>query len=594
MRAEERRTRGTRTWAIIVALAVLLTMLGSTAAPAAQGYGDVPAGRLFHDQIMELTQLQIVAGYPDGTFRPDEQITRQQLAKMIVIATQKHTSAVDNPNNPSFSDVTPDAGLPYPYDYVEEAAGAGLVQGSDGLFHPFAPATRAQLALIVVRAGGDSLEDPPAGYKTGFTDVPAYADAAVTRAEYNGLLDGKTATEFDPYGLATRGHVAKIVIGMLAHLVPADNGSCITCHGNTALSMDVGTEKVPLHVDAAAYAANEHALVRCGECHTDMSPAPPHDATRIYGSWARFSAKDTDTTKSRNFYSVTANACVKCHTDARYKAFPQSEHGTIKDMKYNWDGSPRVEVKVTGSDGLEYATNENYDAKDCERCHIDRNCGTCHWKTEVTQKVTGDVLELWDQYDATADGTKGSQTEYAMDWTVNVASHDFVGSAELTSSNKVCSSCHVGYYQGDKSVPALDLYGMGIRRHPQTQELMLSGQRGVHETKQFCTDCHTNLHEMVYQNTEEGARVGQGPECEDCHADRVTATHKDVACTACHDAELPVYRDSAGEVQPYALKHKVQESWPSHNLTKAVLCSKCHYADNPLGVSPSVTPFAIH
>lgn len=54
----------------------------------------------------------------------------------------------------------------------------------------------------------------------------------------------------------------------------------------------------------------------------------------------------------------------------------------------------------------------------------------------MTQKVAGNVLDLWDQYDATADGTKGSQTEYAMDWTVNVASHDFVGSAELTSSNR--------------------------------------------------------------------------------------------------------------------------------------------------------------
>jgi len=95
---------------------------------------------------------------------------------------------------------------------VEEAVGLGIIQGyGDRTFGPQANVIRAQLALMLVRAGGSSLLQPPPGYLCPFTDVPAYAREAVRIAFYNGLLSGKTTTTFDPYGKATRGHVAKMV-----------------------------------------------------------------------------------------------------------------------------------------------------------------------------------------------------------------------------------------------------------------------------------------------------------------------------------------------------------------------------------------------
>lgn len=108
--AKERRRSGVHVlplmWAAVVGFAVLVAMLGSTIATAAPGYSDVPAGALFHDQIMALTGLQIAAGFPDNTFKPENAVTRQQFAKMIVLATDKHTDAVDNQTDPTFSDVT--------------------------------------------------------------------------------------------------------------------------------------------------------------------------------------------------------------------------------------------------------------------------------------------------------------------------------------------------------------------------------------------------------------------------------------------------------------------------------------------------------
>ena len=373
------------------------------------------------------------------------------------------------------------------------------------------------------------------------------------------------------------------------------NEQCLACHSIANIAMTVGAESVPVYVDAAAFTTGKHGSAQCTDCHVGFDMNPPHTVERIYGSWARFSVKDTDTTKSRNFYTVTADACLACHTDAKYAAMPQSEHGTIKDMKFEADGSPRLEQTVKGSDGKDYTVNESFDPPDCERCHIQTNCGTCHWNSKITQKQEGNVLDLWTMFDADSDKAKGAMTEYSMDWTVNVASHEFRSAETLKSSNEVCSACHVGYYQGDKSKPALGLAGIGIRRHPQTQELALSAARGVHETMQLCTACHTDTHEMVLKNTEMGGRTGSTLTCATCHADKAMAgeNHKTVTCAACHDAELGVHLDG-GLVVPMALKHSVEESWPSHNLTTDVLCAKCHVAGNTVGASTQVTPGPIH
>lgn len=369
---------------------------------------------------------------------------------------------------------------------------------------------------------------------------------------------------------------------------------CMFCHGIKNIGMIVGSEAVPVYVNIEDYAQTAHGEVECVACHININPAPPHNAERTYGSWARFSLKDTDVTKSRNFYSVPAEACLACHDDAAYAAFAQSEHGTIKDMLANADGSPRVEVMVKGSDGQDYATNENFDAKDCERCHINTNCATCHWESAIKQKQEGNVLDLWTSYDKDSDTAKGAMTEYGMDWTINVATHEFRSAEDLTSSNDVCTSCHIGYYQGDKSVPAIGLEGMGVRRHPQVQELALSASRGIHENMQICTKCHTDLHEMVYQNTEHGARLGGKTQCVNCHQDKAqTMIHKTVTCIACHDAELGVHLDN-GMVYPMALKHNLEESWPSHNLTLEVQCTKCHFAGNEVGAPETVTEVDIH
>jgi hypothetical protein len=183
-------------------------------------FPDVSPSNRFYKAISSLAAAGVVTGYDDGLFHPNDSVTRAQFAKIIVLALDEHTAAIDNVSTPTFSDVSY-TGSDYPYDFVEEAAGLGIVEGfENGTFGPRAKVTRAQLAIMLVRAGGMGLATPPAGYVCPFTDVPAYAREAVRVARFNNLVSGNTATTFDPYSPATRGQVAKMVHGLTQALAP--------------------------------------------------------------------------------------------------------------------------------------------------------------------------------------------------------------------------------------------------------------------------------------------------------------------------------------------------------------------------------------
>lgn len=182
------------------------------------GFIDVPADYRFYNEVMSLAGAEIIGGFSDGFFRPDDPVKRAQFAKIIMLAVGAHTDPIEAAGEATFPDV-PWTGLCYPFDYVEEAADLGIIKGlNGGLFGPYDNITRAQLALMLVRAGGAALTAPPPGYTHGFRDVPSFADEAVAVARYNGLLTGKTDELFDPYGVATRGQVAKMTSNLVGRL----------------------------------------------------------------------------------------------------------------------------------------------------------------------------------------------------------------------------------------------------------------------------------------------------------------------------------------------------------------------------------------
>jgi hypothetical protein len=138
-------------------------------------FTDVPPGHTFYSAITCLACRGIISGYSDGTFRPNNLVTRGQLAK-IVSNAEGFNEAV---TGQTFQDVPPTHTF---YEWVERLTTRGYMTGYNcggvgepcvnnrPYFRPFAEATRGQTSKIISNAAG--YNDPiPADFQT-FEDVP--------------------------------------------------------------------------------------------------------------------------------------------------------------------------------------------------------------------------------------------------------------------------------------------------------------------------------------------------------------------------------------------------------------------------------------
>ncbi len=119
----------------------------------AAGFKDVPDTYWAKGQINYLVSKGVVEGFPDGTFKPETAVTREQFAKMICIAKGLKEY---KPATPTFKDV---ASSRWSYGFVEAAVKAGYIKGyTDGTFKPANSITRQELAVLGVRVLGKEKE----------------------------------------------------------------------------------------------------------------------------------------------------------------------------------------------------------------------------------------------------------------------------------------------------------------------------------------------------------------------------------------------------------------------------------------------------
>jgi len=185
-----------------------------TILPAA--FPDVPASSWAYGAITE-AQLAvsgnadyITGGYPDGTFRPNAGVTRDQMAVFVARSAGLTGTA---PATPTFPDV-PDTA--FGYQEIEQCVDAGIVLGfGDGTYKPALAVTRDQLAVYVQRAA----HLDTAAYAGGFSDVPddywaadsiqACVDASIVQGYEDGtyqpgaVVNRATMVVFMIRGLAT-------------------------------------------------------------------------------------------------------------------------------------------------------------------------------------------------------------------------------------------------------------------------------------------------------------------------------------------------------------------------------------------------------
>jgi hypothetical protein len=193
-------------------------------------YSDVLPGSTFYAYVRCLACRGIVNGYSDGTFRPNNPVTRGQLSKIVSNSagyseTHSETTFQDVPVGSTF------------YQFIERLASRGFIAGypcggtgepcvppsSLPYFRPNANVTRGQTSKIVASAKG--LPAPPPGRHT-FQDVPVgstfwqWIEALATTGAISGYPCGGTGEPcvppgnlpyFRPNNDVTRGQSTKIV-----------------------------------------------------------------------------------------------------------------------------------------------------------------------------------------------------------------------------------------------------------------------------------------------------------------------------------------------------------------------------------------------
>jgi PKD repeat protein len=184
-------------------------------------FPDVPVQPAFWalDQILACVDAGIVTGYSDGTYKPTDPVTRDQMAVYISRALAGGDANVPTgPATATFSDVPTDY---WAYKYVEYAVAQNVVKGySDGTYKPADQVTRDQMAVFIARAivtptGDAGLVNytPPA--TATFPDVPTtfwaykYVEyiAQPTIAVTKGYPDG----DYHPEYVCTRDQMAVYV-----------------------------------------------------------------------------------------------------------------------------------------------------------------------------------------------------------------------------------------------------------------------------------------------------------------------------------------------------------------------------------------------
>jgi peptide/nickel transport system substrate-binding protein len=123
----------------------------------------------------------VLAGYPDGTFKPEGKVTREEFAKMIVVAKGL---ALVKPARATFTDVSTSR---WSYGYVQAAVKAGYIQGiGGGKYAPAAQIKRQDMAVLLVRVIGKEAEaktiKEPVAFANDESKIGAYAIGAVTIA----------------------------------------------------------------------------------------------------------------------------------------------------------------------------------------------------------------------------------------------------------------------------------------------------------------------------------------------------------------------------------------------------------------------------
>ncbi|MDJ0616253.1 MAG: S-layer homology domain-containing protein [Calothrix sp. MO_192.B10] len=195
--------------AVGVAAGTIAPLIAPTPSFAQTTFNDVQSNYWAAEFIQELSRRGIIAGFPDGSFRPEEAVTRAQFAAMVRKAFQKsqERQAI------SFVDVSSNS---WAYSAIREAYTTGFLAGYPGnVFRPNENIPRQQVLVALANGldytASNNAEDTLQYYNDAFR-IAGYARAPIAAATEKQIVVNYPNVKFlNPTRTATRADVAAFI-----------------------------------------------------------------------------------------------------------------------------------------------------------------------------------------------------------------------------------------------------------------------------------------------------------------------------------------------------------------------------------------------
>ncbi|MFA5114121.1 MAG: S-layer homology domain-containing protein [Candidatus Margulisiibacteriota bacterium] len=169
-----------------------------------QPFPDVPEGYWTREKISLLAMQGVLTGYPNGTFKPEGNITRAEMATLLM---KSRGASLESAANAGFKDVPVKH---WAARFIAQAAEQGIVKGYPGnLFKPNGNITRAEGLAMIARFAGISEET----YSNIFPDLPAthWSAGLVEGAFRVNILDYLQGKNLEPNKLLSRAETVEML-----------------------------------------------------------------------------------------------------------------------------------------------------------------------------------------------------------------------------------------------------------------------------------------------------------------------------------------------------------------------------------------------
>lgn len=204
---------------LLITFVLGMAVLMSATKAFCEAYTDLTPSHWAYNKIIELTKEEVLAGYPDGTFKPDEKVTRAEFATMVINGLYQQNAKLEETID--FSDLPKNH---WAYKTVQRAVRFDLIKGTpEGKFYPNEWVTRAHTISVAVNAlstrditeekAREFLKFAYADYKT----IPDWVIVNAGKAEILGMNVKVPGSEnlFSAEKPATRAEAAVAVYNMV-------------------------------------------------------------------------------------------------------------------------------------------------------------------------------------------------------------------------------------------------------------------------------------------------------------------------------------------------------------------------------------------